>query len=285
MEKILKLTFCIIFISFLTNCRKGEGDPVLSLKSRKARLIGVWNIDSFVKDFNTGTSINSLFSYTSQGVTVSGQETYSSSDIGSEALNNKMITINSNENTSQNSQFNTSNEISITTKNGTGSAVATIEFNKDGTFSRTIDYSDIKFSINSQMISSGFTTTEIINSVERKLEKTSGTWEFLGKISNEYKNKERILLKLGSTIIENSYTDNKGLTTSKTENFTYSTADNSEIWTLGTLSKDKLEYLADYNLQSNYSESNFSSTQNSSQSETTNGSKISSGKVTASLSK
>jgi len=45
MSRIYMLTFCaVLFGGALSSCKKGEDDPFLSLRSRKARLAGVWTL-------------------------------------------------------------------------------------------------------------------------------------------------------------------------------------------------------------------------------------------------
>jgi hypothetical protein len=45
--KILKLLLFIVMISItILSCRKGEGDPFLSLRTRKARITGEWKLKS-----------------------------------------------------------------------------------------------------------------------------------------------------------------------------------------------------------------------------------------------
>lgn len=42
----LLLIFVILTGTILPSCRKGEGDPFLTLRSRKARITGEWKMDS-----------------------------------------------------------------------------------------------------------------------------------------------------------------------------------------------------------------------------------------------
>ncbi len=285
MKKFIHYIFLLLLLGFFNNCKKGEGDPTISLKSRKARLEGSWNIDNYTKNFNISGSTNVTNSETYQGTTMTQMYNSSYSSAGTETVNDNLITIVSTE-TNQYTDFSTGSPYNEKrTKNGTGNAVATIEFSKDGTFSRTIEYTGLNFVINVEYTGVGLTFSQVINSTERRVEKTNGTWEFMGKVDNEYKNKERILLKLGTSIIENSYSDNLGVTNSRTESFTYAAAANSEIWTLTTLGKNVLEYEGEYKLQSNYSSNNATVNNNSSESDTRNGSTLNGGTISASLSK
>jgi hypothetical protein len=248
-------------------------------------LVGVWNIESYNKISITGYTQNANNTYTSQGTSISQINSYNSSTNVNEIINNNLISITSNESNSQNSASTGNISSTVKTKNGTGNVIASIEFDKDGTFTRTIEYSDIKFTINSQNSSSGFSFTEVINSTEKKVERSTGTWEFMAKLDNEYKNKERIILKLASSVIENSYADDKGQTINNTVTYSYTSSENSEIWILTTLGKNEIEYNAEFNLQSNSSDKNAVVLANSSEFSSRNGSTTQNGKVTAILSK
>lgn len=71
-KKLYNLAFIAIAIVGLTtmsSCKKGENDPFLSLKSRKARITGEWKLTG-------GSSTNT---YTSGGISGSGATTYTSS--------------------------------------------------------------------------------------------------------------------------------------------------------------------------------------------------------------
>lgn len=47
MKKIIALSlFAVLLIGFATQCKKGEEDPLLSLRSRKARVCGDWSLTS-----------------------------------------------------------------------------------------------------------------------------------------------------------------------------------------------------------------------------------------------
>ncbi len=55
MKNYFKMTF--IFAAFslvVSSCKKGDADPTLSLRTRKARLVGEWRLVSGVVSFNAG---------------------------------------------------------------------------------------------------------------------------------------------------------------------------------------------------------------------------------------
>jgi hypothetical protein len=45
-KTIFYLSLLLVFFSGMTSCKKGENDPSLSLKSRKARLTGEWKLST-----------------------------------------------------------------------------------------------------------------------------------------------------------------------------------------------------------------------------------------------
>lgn len=64
MKKTIKLFMLALMIApvILTGCKKGEGDPFLSLKSRKARLVGEWNVTAG-KGSSTNSGITTTWTY------------------------------------------------------------------------------------------------------------------------------------------------------------------------------------------------------------------------------
>jgi len=77
-NRILSISFALIAIAgltTLTGCKKGENDPVLSLKSRKARISGEWKLNSgtITETFSgSGGSGTALTTYTGSSKTVNG---------------------------------------------------------------------------------------------------------------------------------------------------------------------------------------------------------------------
>lgn len=69
MKKIINLLLFVVLIGTLTECRKGEDDPLISLRSRKARVVGEWTLTSgtekttFVSG-NPSTTNNTDYQYT-----------------------------------------------------------------------------------------------------------------------------------------------------------------------------------------------------------------------------
>ncbi len=69
------LTLTIIVMSSITGCKKGENDPALSLRTRKARISGEWKLSKGTESFtfnNGGTSGSSTTTYTNATVSTDG---------------------------------------------------------------------------------------------------------------------------------------------------------------------------------------------------------------------
>ncbi len=77
-NRILSISFALIAIAgltALTGCKKGQNDPFLSLKSRKARISGEWVLSSgTVTDTYTtgGTTDTEISTYTGSSITTNG---------------------------------------------------------------------------------------------------------------------------------------------------------------------------------------------------------------------
>lgn len=148
---ILMLTLIFTF----EGCKKGENDPGLSLKSRKGRLAGEWNVTSLK---NTSTNSGTSFTSTITTELESGNWTYSSESV-------------------------ISGSTSSISQTGTGDIKITFE--KDGTFS----------SIWNQNWTSYTNSAGTSSISETMVIEFSGTWMFLGKNKDQdIKNKEQIAL-------------------------------------------------------------------------------------------
>lgn len=81
MKKIIISTIGILALSVnLSSCKKGENDPFLSLKSRKARLVGEWNltkIEGTYSDVDPSDPSNNVTSTTTYS---DGLETVTTTD-------------------------------------------------------------------------------------------------------------------------------------------------------------------------------------------------------------
>ncbi|HLP53431.1 MAG TPA: hypothetical protein VK151_00295 [Fluviicola sp.] len=91
MKNSLQIALCGLLLSttFLSSCKKGEDDPFFSLRSRKARIAGEWNVtkmqynESSVSNNTTetstitydGTTETTVDTYTTMGSTITTTQT------------------------------------------------------------------------------------------------------------------------------------------------------------------------------------------------------------------
>jgi hypothetical protein len=90
MKKIAKILFVAMLLGAFTECKKGEDDPFISFRSRKARAAGEWTLTSgtmtSLSRYNTSSSSSTVTYdetvYSVQGSYTSGGSTSSYSDSG-----------------------------------------------------------------------------------------------------------------------------------------------------------------------------------------------------------
>lgn len=272
MKYLLSITFSLILLFFSFGCKKGEGDPFLSLKSRKSRLVGEWTIDSWSYHMATNSVLNMVSTYSSLSTTYSYTSKYTGAQTYDLNIDKSIFKVS--ENTfSESSQSNSSYFYSENKKKyGTASGNATIEFSKDGVFTRKIEYSNANLNVNSAIVNAGSTNTYNFTALESKVETTSGTWEFLDGIDGEYKNKERVILHIKSIATTLKYADINGVETNSSENLSFKDADNNEIWLLTTLKNNEVIFEAESSNNSTSSKSDLeiNSSNNTYQNETQN---------------
>ena len=149
----------------LTSCKKGENDPGISLRGRKARLTGEWVMKS-LENTEKGTELECGFSGCDR---VPYTETISV----------------------------TNGTLSSTKNNETSKATSSIEqkytFEKDGTYKYYVKVTRLTDE-DGNSVSEGYEETN-----------SEGTWAFINKNKEgEYKNKERIsLIETSSSTTEN----------------------------------------------------------------------------------
>lgn len=209
---ILLLVFAATAV---TSCKKGEGDSALSLKSRKARVTGEWTIDSWVDELTYSNSS------TSGGETTVNSGTRKTEITGTSTTMTESVT--------ETGWWGTDSY--NTTANG--SVTATMKFEKDGTFSRKIEYRNVVKNYFSGGVG-GYTVT-----FNRTLE-TTGTWNFLGGIEEDYKNKERIVLNVLEDKISGTYTDSDGDSGNENISNKYENGEFTEVWQLSTLKNKEM---------------------------------------------
>jgi len=152
------------------SCKKGENDPGLSLKSRKARISGTWDVSGY-----TQTTRNDEVDGDYQEV--------------SSSLSGDVITTTS---TSYDAASSTSSSVVATTTLDK----AQYEINKDGTWTREWNTTTVLTETDTDFFSGDehtITTTTVTTST------MSGNWSFLGKVkegTQTYANKERIVVNV-----------------------------------------------------------------------------------------
>ncbi len=148
------------------SCKKGENDPALSLSSRKARISGEWNVAS----------------YESESSTVDGNDSWHNT----QSFDGTKIT------------GTWSQTVSGTTTSGNDADVTTVSLfdfiiNKDGTYSMNRNWVTVSSGTDT-WTGFDYTDTETASYTE------SGSWSFIGKAKDEYKNKERVVMNATHTV-------------------------------------------------------------------------------------
>lgn len=157
MKKLLILSITAVAImANLSSCKKGENDPFLSMKSRKARVAGEWTV--------TGEEVTSTDVNYSSG----GGVTFTTTTTSSSTFNGTTKTTTSSSVTTSSSGGNP------VTSSSTNTSIYTLgfTFEKDGTFKM-----------------------DKVNTSPSYTEAYEGNWSFVGKSKSvELKNKEAIVL-------------------------------------------------------------------------------------------
>lgn len=209
-------------------CKKGENDPFLSLKGRKARLAGEYTIASWFSTMSGSDSDDYDESVTIDIEDGKGTVTSYYEYPGIDPVNTiRDIVI-------------TADEF-IVDKNGTWSRIInlTTTWSEDG---------------------DGFIMDRIDYTRVSTLEE-SGTWSFLGGQAEEFKNKERVLLSVldskdsDQTTSEYNFTD--GSTSSDpgtlyTYTYEYPEGGNSIIYEIDMLKNKEMTFIQDQSMSDNY---------------------------------
>lgn len=200
------LMTALVFPAF-QGCKKGEGDPFISLKSRKARVAGEWTITAMRDESN----------YSGNNTDENGQKDSWTGTSVTE-INGTTFHVNSSQTGSAGDE---------STRSGTGSASANATFEKDGTFTLKYSFTNVKISEDGDSYTQDITF------------ESSGTWNFLGGVEEDYKKKERIILNIlkqvstTKTMVDELF-ENESHTT------TYANGENSEVWHLNTLKSKEM---------------------------------------------
>jgi len=245
MKKII--TFVMIgalSASLFESCKKGEDDPAISLRTRKARMTGEWTVSEYESsgsssntDINNGTTNTSSNSST---ITYDGQNY---SDIGSSSYDG---------------------QTNPYERKGTGTFKYTFE--KDGTYTEEQDFDFTEESTEQGSLgSTKTTTTTSFTSI------VTGTWNFLHGVGEDVKDKEMVSLSPKSSeensteIISSVFTPTGGTaqtatitTTAYTDKSTYDDIASVSILRLRQLKNKEMivestsKYSSSSNSTSNY---------------------------------
>lgn len=160
MKKLMLLILAGALVS-LPACKKGENDPFLSLSSRKARLAGVYNVDSWSSAYSSVDSNGDVEGLTTTitGATGTSVSTETPSGEGTTTFTRNISV--------QKSEF---------------------TFDKDGSWSLTFNTTTTWEEEGGGWLIDSYAYTQVATSIQ------SGTWAFLTGEGDEFKNKERVLL-------------------------------------------------------------------------------------------
>lgn len=231
---ILLVLLAVVVLPLFTGCfGVGENDPFLSLRSRKARVTGDWNVSSYIKDVKITHGEPSTGLVEKVKTVATGTSWKQTTVIGDNdsILTGKVLQ----------HKFN---------------------FDKEGNFDYTYEYVIITEVTNEET----FETTTTRNTIKETI---NGTWNFLAGI-DQYKNKERLALVIMSNRTEktNSVTvqgeDDEEpavpVITYDVYNYEYENGELSVIWTLEMLKNSDMHITQDID---NISQTNSSTVQES----------------------
>ncbi|KAB1064347.1 hypothetical protein [Salibacter halophilus] len=222
----LSIAIIVLSIPTFNSCKKGDGDPFISLRSRKARVAGEWTVDSWNKQT------------TFSGSDIYDGETYTSNGNSKTQINGSSITI-----SESGTESGPTSSDSYST-NATGYITAEITFKKDGSFTRTYDYKNMT----STYTTGGNSTTTTYNQTIKE----TGTWNFLGGVEDEFKNKERIILNIIEVNSTYNYTDTDGYTGDGYDTESFANGESTEVWQLTTLRHKEMELEAEIGNSTSY---------------------------------
>lgn len=185
--KMKNVLFAMIGMGMLAvtpSCKKGENDPFLSLSSRKARMAGEYEIDSWVTYTKETDPDGVVTEETTDLSGASGTQITKTTDGGSTVTTTKNIVVDQ----------------------------AMFSFTKDGTWE-----SEFNTTTTWTEEGGGWLVDEYHYTVVETMTE-SGTWSFLGGQPEDYKNKERVMLNVlesestSQTTTETDFTDGSSST-------------------------------------------------------------------------
>lgn len=216
-KKALVATLALACLPLIQSCKKGEGDPFLSLRSRKARLTGEWTVQTWTEE-------SSYSNTSSSGNTSSGTDKYELEDGDASMF------------TSYTSSGPYGDYTSSSSGNGDGEI--TITFNKDGTFSRVYEM-NVTYSEDGTT----YATTLKVESL--------GTWSFLHASGKEFENRERVSLNVTEEDYSTTETSD-GYSQTYSSKSEYASGSYSETWLITTLKNKEISFEADYSGSGSY---------------------------------
>lgn len=163
MKKVLLAVAAATFLIATPSCKKGENDPFLSLKSRKARLAGEYTIDSWMQ---TATVTNTDGDKVVSTITINGTSGTATTVTTPDGEPSTTATVN----------------IAIN--------MATFKIEKDGTWESTINTTSSWSEDGDGIIADSYDFVKVETSNE------TGNWSFLGGQPDEFKNKERVVFNV-----------------------------------------------------------------------------------------
>jgi hypothetical protein len=176
MKKVLLVIAAAAFFVATPSCKKGENDPFLSLKSRKARLAGEYDIASWITSLNATNSDGDAATLTTTINGSTGTTVMTSTPDGEPTTTTtRAIVVNS----------------------------ASFTIGKDGTWSSVMNTTTSWTDEGDGWIVDNYSYTAVETSSE------SGNWGFIGGQADEFKNKERILM---STLMSNTTSQTTSVT-------------------------------------------------------------------------
>lgn len=224
MKGIAQLILLILTTTItIVSCKKGDDDPLITLHSRKARVIGDWNIKKLQKEVK---GYNYITSDPSPNTQVTSYAIVTSHD-GSIITENSVFAYLSGDTLEIPSQ---------------GTILEhSYKFNKDGTWSSIYELDN--------STSSTIPFAYIIREVNTKTKTVqTGTWSFLGK-TNETKNKERLVLFVDTQDIDERITITTTVTATSAvtiltrrnlSSTTFIENENSKIWKITQLKNKEM---------------------------------------------
>lgn len=200
-----------MLIPTLNSCKKGSNDPFLSLRSRKARVAGEWTIASWSESsgYNNSTSESANTDYWDTGSYIY-------------EIVEGHVFISRSENYRNGSNYSSYDEMMQ------GAAKAAMTFEKDGTFTR-------KTVLSSLVITSGSSRTS-----GNMTEEIKGTWSFLGRLEDEYENKERMILNITERELTMIYVSSTGFKETETTTESFTEGQSSEVWDINRLKNKEM---------------------------------------------